>query len=394
MLRLLTFTIICWRVSAQCGPGQTLKQIGNGQKSCVNNPVVATVTATSDPSAILMQKWRIALAKTRDAVSDAKILCIGDSTTFGAGSTADPPTPTVGSYPNRLAALFNSYYVPTVAGLAIPPSNQGGSDGRWVAGTGWSGAFNGVGWAGNAGWSANNPAGNLVFTPGGSVATDSYVIYYLQTASGSGQLTITATGGTPVVQATGGSPVGVRTINAVALASATTNTVTIAATNQVYVIGIEQFSSTSKNLRIGNAGVYGTNTTQWVTTDWYGPIAAITAYAPDLTIIMLGINDALTPLAIASYKVNITTLITTAQLSGDVILMTMPPSSGARATAEATYVQVLKDISIASNIPLIDNWARFNSTWQTLMMHDAVHPNNVGYWDIAGHLQAFLKRLQ
>jgi lysophospholipase L1-like esterase len=216
----------------------------------------------------------------------------------------------------------------------------------------------------------------------------------LQTASGSGQLTITATGGTPVVQATGGSPVGVRTINAVALASATTNTVTIAATNQVYVIGIEQFSSTSKNLRVGNAGVYGTNTTQWVTTDWFGPVAAITAYAPDLTIIMLGINDALTPLAIASYKVNITTLITTAQLSGDVILMTMPPSSGTRATAEATYVQVLKDISIASNIPLIDNWARFNSTWQTLMMHDAVHPNNVGYWDIAGHLQAFLKRLQ
>jgi hypothetical protein len=54
-------------------------------------------------------------------------------------------------------------------------------------------------------------------------------------------------------------------------------------------------------------------------------LAAIKIYAPDLTFISLGIKRRGISLGSATLNANLQTLIATAQVSGDVILMSMPP---------------------------------------------------------------------
>jgi len=90
-------------------------------------------------SSTLLKKWALALAKTRDGVSDSRILCIGDSTTTGVMSTLAATYPSAGAYPTRLAALLNSSVTPSAQGLAVPRSIlSGAQDNRWSVGAVWA----------------------------------------------------------------------------------------------------------------------------------------------------------------------------------------------------------------------------------------------------------------
>ena len=57
-----------------------------------------------------LKKWRNALTRVRTGAGNARVLCLGDSTTFGAYSNggADTGDLTTNSYPALLAGLFNS----------------------------------------------------------------------------------------------------------------------------------------------------------------------------------------------------------------------------------------------------------------------------------------------
>jgi hypothetical protein len=138
----------------------------------------------------ILINFRRAIAKVLDATSDAKVLCVGDSTTAGYGSS-NTGTPQFTSFPARLAYLLNSYVAPAAMGLGVPPTTSVAvNDGRWSAGTGW--ASYAIGAGENASYLHTGPGtAALTYTPGGALATDTYDA----TSPGNGTLTATATGG-------------------------------------------------------------------------------------------------------------------------------------------------------------------------------------------------------
>lgn len=369
-----------------------------GPAASFTGPVtsVSTVTSINSPIAptqltgAMLPKWRLALAKALNGTSDAKILCIGDSTTFGTGSTNYANLPTYFSYPARLAQMMKGV-TPSQNGLVIPQPNN---NNQWTKGTGWADGSFAYGFA-QGNFQATAAAGNLVFTPGATYGTfDSFDVYYL-TGPGLGSITITGTGGgTTTVNCVGASmAIGKTTVTCAS--AGTGNAVTITnPSGLVYITGVESFLSTSKYVRVGNAGKGGARTDIWSNAPYnpqWGSLAHITAYAPDLTIIQLGINDAGASFSAATYQGYYTPIITTAQASGDVIIASFAPSSGSPYTTyEPLYLPVLSSLAQTYSAPYVDIWTRWQSTWQTGLMNDALHPNNFGYIDEANAFSAFL----
>lgn len=364
----------------------------------VGTTVLDPLLGASDPTASLLPKWRLALANVLTGTGDAKILFIGDSTTAGLfGDGSDAASAAYRAYPARLVALLNARGIPAAMGLAVPAA-VGQTDNRWAGGTGWTqaGSFG----FGLTDWTANAPAGALVFTPGAAAGSyDSFDVYYMS-APGRGTLTMTATGGTPVVVNLAVAGNGILHSTVVAASAGTSNAVTMTSTGGLSeIVGVEPFLSTAKKVRVGNAGSGGRTTNQWAlpTGAYYGT-AAIAAYAPNLSITSLGINDAGASVVAATVSANMQTIITAEKISGDAVILTMPPSSalsGAQYPAfEATYQPIFKALSVSNNIPIVDYWTRLGGVYQAAFMSGVLHPNAAGYFDMASAVDALLRRAQ
>jgi len=342
-------------------------------------------------AALQLPKWRLALAKVKEGAADAKLLVIGDSITNGWGTTNQLTAVYPASYPARLATILNGKFA-TAPGLAAVPSTTTGTrtDARWTVGSGWASyanyGFGAQSMEGTAG------SGNLVFTPGGGVSYDSFTVYYTTYPSGVGTLTITATGGTPSVVSTIGSS-GIGSVTVAAASAGTTNAVTITdAVNPAFVVAVEPFLSTTSRVRVGSAGVAGSTTTTWTAdATAFGAVSAIKLYAPSLTVIMLGVNDATASAAPGTVTANLTTLAKAAQVSGDVIFAMWPPPSGSPTAAyTALYYPAIANLATSLAAPFVDVYGRWGSTWQTAFQYDSVHPNDYGHWDIAEAISALL----
>lgn len=346
-----------------------------------------------------LAKWRAALAKVRLGTSDAKIMCCGDSTTFGKGSAADATTGTAGSYPRRLAQILNLNTLnPSFLGLAVT-NTASSPDSRWAMGAGWS-RYSGVGIGNISFYKTLSSAGDLVFTPtvasGPTITTDSFEIYVLHYSS-QGTATITATGGTPVNVPSGLSASIVK-YTAAPLARLSTNAVTITKTGagNCWVLGIEPIDTTIKSVRVANAGVSSTQLVgSWDQSgNVYDSSDCIVAYAPDLTIISLGINDATAgTVTAAAYSTALQILITAAKTSGDVLLMSPYPSTGASILAfESAYGDVMRSLAITNNCIYFDLFNYFGATnpGTPFDSGDSVHPSSSGYYDIAQAISRYL----
>lgn len=376
--------------------GQYVPLDEDGNATIGPTVLIDAVLGINDVAPTLLPKWRLALGKMRDGQADAKILCIGDSTTQGMGGSTAATVPAYTSYPWRLTSMLTSYGIPASPGLALAHSTLNvAADNRWTVGAGW--AKFGFGMAAAASFKATNPGGNLVFTPGGGVTYDSFDVYFIRTP-GAGSLTITATGGTPSVIDTATGTRGVSKTTVTAASAATTNAVTISGTGIVYVLAVEPFLSTTKLVRVGNAGVGSSQTADWATTGDFNSAAAIAAYAPDLTIVLLGVNDAAHSVAVtgvSGLQANMTTLLAAAKVTGDVIIMTPVPGSAAVVTTYLPlYQPVFYGLARTNAFPLLDLYARFGQAWNSVWMADVAHPNDAGYWDIAGAVAAYLRRVQ
>ena len=352
----------------------------------VGNSVVDAVTGINNPVPALLPKWRLALAKVLTGQSDARILCIGDSTTAGYGAGTLTTDYTLYSYPQRLVALLNAHGIPAAMGMAVLVNDT--TDTRWTIGAGWGQYAADFGFVRAIG--GFSPAGNLVFAPTGGASYDKFDIYYLG-GGGLGTLTATATGGTPVVQATGGGPGVISKFTATTGAAGAGKAVTISATGTVYIVAVETWLSTTNRVRVGNVGMPGATTTDWADSTEYGPVSAVIAGLPDLSFISLGINDAGASTLPVTLQTNLSTLITASKRSGDVVIITMPPSqTGLYATFEPQYQSVFTALSHTYSTPIVDIWNRFGGTYQASFMHDALHPNTSGYSDWALAVTAVL----
>lgn len=335
-----------------------------------------------------LRNWRKALAKVRAGTGDAKLLCIGDSTVQGAGTSLASSFPSTNAWPAGVQSLLNSYYVPTSHGLAVPRTSTH-IDTRWTFGSGWATNTSSFGYNGTTVKATNPASGSLTFSDS-RIVWDRCDIYYV-TSNGLGSIVASATNGATVTQSSS-SAVSVSKMTVSAGSASNSNVLTInqsatSTINDIYIVAVEPWLSSSTKVRVGNAGVPASTTASWTLAGGLNSMPAIKAYAPDLTIISLGINDGTQSVAPATVLTNVQTLITACQVSGDVIVLSPIPSNPSTQSAAATYEPQYTSAFIANlSVPILDVYTRFGS-WATAnssgFMADDRHCNNVGYQDIA-----------
>lgn len=337
--------------------------------------------------ASVFNKWRKALANVRNGTSDARILCVGDSTFVGAGDSVAGTIATSRSMPTRLASLLNSSVTPAVISLAVPSTNLGAPfpDGRWTLGSGWSQVSYGA--ASGAAYQATAAAGNLVYTPSPQVLCDGFYVYYLGNNSPAlGTLGCTATGGSPTPINTGTLAAGTyRTLVAAGSASSS-NSLTIA--NSVagsFIVGVEPVLSTKSQVLVGNASVGYAATGNWQTPGTFSGVQFIQTVAPDLTLISLGINDGLAGQSVANYQTYMQNIINAAKNSGDVLLCDFLPNNSTFIQNNLKlYQPVVANLAASNNCAYLSIFNRWGGAYNANFMYsDGTHGNDQGYWDWA-----------
>jgi lysophospholipase L1-like esterase len=347
---------------------------------------ICGMAAASLNAVVSLPKYALASRHTQIGTAYTRILFIGDSTTAGIGDSTEATQPWLNSFPTNLVKAGNSPRTLVTIGLGVATT----PDTRWTIGSGWALTSVGLG-VGGICYQGTAPTESLVYTS--TVNADSYYVYYAVGPS-VGTYTFTATGGTPVVVKGARFANGVRRTLVTAASASTSNTLTVLGTiTQTFVYGVEPIVSTQKSVLVGNAGVPGSTSSIWVQNPTtFGSIPFIRAFAPALTVVSLGINDATVSTPIPTYTANLQLLITAAKATGDVILMTMPPSQGSPyTTIEPQYVAATKSLAITNNIPIIDTFAFFGGAYNTpLMAGDAWHPNNSGYNAWANLIRSYI----
>ncbi|UVT31825.1 LipC-like lipase [Gordonia phage Kewpiedoll] len=354
-----------------------------------------------------LRKARAALARVRNGSGDMKLLCAGDSTTGGAKASTAATYVAQKSYPHQLAGLLNAHMIPSAPGLATPRGTSTAitADTRWNAGAGWAmngwtNAYLGFGGKGANFRGTGITGGPLTFQYPG-VNADTFDVYYRRAPSSptAGTFSVQATGGSVVnvdAAAVGGAP-RIDKVTVTAGAAATTNVVTVLGltdAKSVEIVNIVPRLSTKSQVLVGNAGISGSTTVDWVTyssnnvANDFGGLGAIKAYAPDLTILDLGINNAnALSMPVGEFIPSLQQIIAAAQVSGDVILKTMMPTAAsvapATAALEAQYVAAIKQLGL----PVIDYFTRSapgNDYLAAGMLNaDGIHGTDLGYLDVA-----------
>ncbi|WP_088320287.1 SGNH/GDSL hydrolase family protein [Kineosporia sp. R_H_3] len=344
-----------------------------------------TAVPTPGPSYNMLpqnaKKWRAALAKVRAGTANARLLCVGDSTT--AGQTAANWGQ---NYPSVVTDMLNRYYVPAEQTFVFPrPSAGPAADPRATMGAGWSNSF--------GYWQATTSGSVLTIQPSqftGPPTVDTIEIWYIKN-TGRGDFTVNVNGGATLatISALAGSlSVGKSTVTFTAASAPSINLVTVSAA-EVDIIGVNCFLSTKTVVQVGNCGQGAAKAQDWVGTGFAFTIQnAFVNYLPDLSIIDFGINDAGASRTSGQFSTDMQSLITRAvAASGDVMLKSMAPSNGAPYTTfEPQYIPVLNALAQSNSLGLIDVYSR----WQSYAVSnplgyysDGLHPSSFGYADIA-----------
>jgi len=327
-------------------------------------------------------KWLAALGRVSAKTGPARLACVGDSTTEGVFCTLAT------TWPRLLTQLLVNAGLPAVEGCIwghLPPSVY--ADNRVSEGSGWakwgssSWGQDSVHGGGEAGWTAPVSAtGKLAVSF--AHPFDTIRVYYAKTTST----------GTFAVDV-GGAPLGSAdtrgTGNAVGYSDFTcpagTHTIYVnpPTGGTVYLMGVEAWLSTDPQVLVSNGGAGGSTTGAWTAAGLpWAKLPTFDLHKPDLTVVMLGINDALSSAQATTIDANLTTIPTKAQLYGDVMLLSVVPSaSPATKALEDTYIPKLTGISTAKGCGFLDLSAAFvdYATANALgYMADPNHPSSAG----------------
>lgn len=347
-------------------------------------------------------KWRRALARVLAGASNATMLHIGDSTTAGAfASGSNWAACRAISMPTQLAGLMSATGIPVCAGSTHGAATNSGTslatfasyDTRWTFGANWAAAA--INTAG--GGSINNQgAGNYTaanFTP--SDQWDTVDIWYIKNA-GYGSFTISANGGAAI-----GATVACAGTLSVQKATRTTtlgfNTLNITkiADGNIILLGVSTYNSQRKTVNIFNAGWGSSKSADWIASaNVWDPLNMVDAYAPDLTVINLTINEWIAGTVPATYQSQMDTIINRCRLYGDVVLMTGAPST-VGTTAKATQdgiVQACRALGQKYACDVVDvsqlfgDWTTGSALGYYSPAGDAIHPGQSGYALMASEL--------
>jgi lysophospholipase L1-like esterase len=342
-----------------------------------------------------LRNWTSALAAQQGGISNAIIGCLGDSTVAGQGATS-----------NELASNAKSLSWPTQLANLIPNGSWSSvwGDNNIIAAAGDLHSFDSR--LSRLGWKINNTraSGTLcggffhahpsssphAFTPTNPI--DTIEVWYARSPE-SGFFTISVDGGPPLakvdcagpdafLKATSTCPIGLHRINLHR---------TSANANDIYLAALRAYNSTVKEVSIYNLGGC-----RWDSGDFvvnlhpWNTLPAIAAISPDLVIFEAGIiNDWDDRIPLPTVRSNMMAVISALRsVNCDIILMSGAPSqSGVYASyaTQASYVENMKSLAYAVDVPFIDIWGLFGGSWNSSAMYDPLHPNQTGYELIAGY---------
>lgn len=356
-------------------------------------------------------KTKAALARVSGGTGRGKIVCIGDSTSFGEGSGTGG-NGRIGcmpkSWPAKLAASLSAL------GISAVNENKTGSSGITTTTVTIAENRNSVKPGFNpasAGWilSSSTTAGGVLFT---NTTDATSVLSYTPpisvskielidlTVSTGGSITYNIDGGSEtVLSQAGSSTLRSTVIDCGSLGSHTLNVKRVA--GNAFVVGVRGWDDTVKSFDIWNLGNCVSQTSDWITTaNPWSSLSAATTYCADadLVIIDLTINNALlSPTSYnTTYPTQMQSIINAAKAGGaDVMLMTGNPSRVdiIADSVQQQFRQALKDLATSNNLPMIDQYAKYTD-WVTLnalgWMFNANHPNELQYADLGGFLASTL----
>lgn len=358
-----------------------------------------------NPSVNLI-KWRRAKSRNITGVANSRILCVGDSTTFGIGSN----TATFGgslsggwmanSLPQRLTDYLNKGSLTSTSNSFSGGGNSSITEGRGDSTGGTTGdprlSF-GANWTvdpfrnetlGGGFFRNSGAAGTLAFTP--TLNTDTLNCWYLK-ASGGGIFSLDVNGGTAANTST----------NATLATATTAITGSLGANvyNAKYVSGgilsllaMEAYNSAVVSTQVWNCGVGAVTTSDLVGATPQAASNFIQTIPSDLTLLNMGINDWNGGVTVGTYTTNMQTLITAGLANGgDVIIVTPTPTNPtfggtASVATQKSFVQAMYGLASSNNIVCIDLFSLMVSyaVGQPIgFYYDAFHPDSIGYADQA-----------
>lgn len=381
--------------------------------------VAASLASLQRPSSIApfpLRKTQRALARVRSGVANATICCVGDSVT--AGQYADGVNAWTGnkalSYPTALAAILTRHGAAgSIASVTSDNSALGHAgtipsyDPRVVSGANYTtGALDTAGGQviyNVAGTLGSAEAETFTFTPGTSF--DTVEIYWYRSAS-VGTMTVDCGGAVLTTLSSSGAVGGTTTPGTVNQLNKTIVTKAAGADpiniirtvlGTTIIAGVVAYLSTAKCVNVLNMGWSGARTSSWNnTTGDYAPLNALLDYAADLTIICLGINDAIVGVSQATFTSNMAAIVTAALTTGDVLLVYPPlvDTTIASAAAQSTIYAAITAVAAAKSVPVLDLQARWSSysvaSGLGYMHTDKTHPVAIGYQDIASAISSVI----
>jgi len=331
-----------------------------------------------------------------------RIMFIGDSLPAGRGA---PSVATGGavqmdgaramSYPTKLRDALLAAGFPASSESWAEANNTGGTlpgydpratMGSWTVSAGRT--------IGGLTLTSTGAGAQFVFTP--STPVDTFELYLPN--NGFGTATYSIDGGAPVTI----SEAGAAALNKVVVTT-TLGMHSIAfnwATASFFLCPMVAYNSKAKEFRIINMGARNWSTTDWVTQDaLWRPLPAIGTYAPDISLISLGVNDGRLSGAgnsIATFTTNMQTIITKALTVGKVGLVT-PPTIDPAQEGSFTYGQMMtayQQLADANNLPVFHT-ERLLGSWDDgviagTALNDGLHRSGPAYSSMGAGLVDFV----
>lgn len=378
-------------------------------------PVRASVGNLYIPSADALRKWRARRALVQSGARQGRINIIGDSISFGAGTTGNTPPKYNSSWPGRLRARLNREFGDAGTGIVWANPDlltQPTWDDRWDFGNATAGIFGPF------------RDGSVVVASGGdpiefTAVCESFVVHSLPGGSswirayvdGVEQGTIrnvsSGTSGVTLPPLYSGSRV-ITPVDAGALGEHTLRLEYIAGT--FYLLGVEALQGGGGTWAVTTTAISGKSLSAggFVTTNndetngFYGRPVMIDQPAGDITVVFLGFNDLQSGITAANIKLGLTNAVQRARASGtgpgsvpyangDALLVIAPQTSNYGSLPfETDYRQMAYEVADEQNVALLDlseRWGAY-ATSNGFGMFAAgespnVHPSDVGSQDIA-----------
>ncbi len=334
---------------------------------------------------MLLPKWTAALTAMRAGSRNAKLVCMGDSTTAGAGARGAQVNAVAGAYPTSLAAIFrakgtyaNSETRFSDANFTTFGTNLEVYDARVTQGG--YGPQPSISLGGLLLGSAGGAP--LTFTP--SVGVDTFEFYWMSKPN-QGVMTVDVDGANPVVLNAGAAVQGQHKL-VVSAGAVGSHTLRVTPTSgSTFFLGIVAYVAAQKEVTVFNCGHCAGLAEQLSgASDIFSPLSVLKYIEPDLTLVCLTVAQAQSGVPIATYQPAMEAIIAAAQVSGDVVVIGGAPADTvaiSSATA-ALYYERSAAAAWARGAPmifaadaLIDHphmTARGQAT-------DLIHPSGAGY---------------